>query len=60
MQTFGGHTMGLERAEGLQEAIVAQGARLPSQRRIEARARSLQDGVKISRSLYDDLLALLS
>ncbi len=47
------------RAEKMFDAIVGQGARLPSQRRYEARARSLADGVRIPRALYDDLQALL-
>lgn len=50
---------GLARAETLLSAVVAQGARLPSQRRFDARARSLRDGVRISQALYDDVLALL-
>ncbi|HTR07547.1 MAG TPA: oxidoreductase, partial [Paraburkholderia sp.] len=40
-------------------AITAQGARLPSQRRFEARERSERDGVKVPRKLYDDVLKLL-
>ena len=47
------------RAERMFEAIVGQGARLPSQRRYEARKRSKLDGVRIPRALYDDLQALL-
>lgn len=47
------------RAEHLFEAITGQGARLPSQRRFEARARSLAHGVKIPCSLHDDVLAQL-
>lgn len=38
----------LSRAELLFEAIVGQGARLPSQRRFLARARSVQDGLSLS------------
>jgi LDH2 family malate/lactate/ureidoglycolate dehydrogenase len=49
----------LDRAENLFDAIVGQGARLPSQRRYEARERSLKDGVYIPKQLYDDLKALL-
>jgi delta1-piperideine-2-carboxylate reductase len=49
----------LLRAEKLFDAIVGQGARLPSGRRYEARARSLANGVRIPRSLYEDLQALL-
>lgn len=36
------------RAEALFDAIVGQGARLPSQRRFAARARSLAEGVRLS------------
>src|SRR3712207_1993739 len=49
----------LQRAETMFDAIVGQGARLPSQRRYEARTRSLADGVQIPRALYEDLQALL-
>lgn len=48
------------RAEHLFEAITGQGARLPSQRRFEARARSMAHGVAIPRALHDDILALLA
>ena len=47
------------RAEQLFKAITDQGARLPSQRRFQARARSLIKGVQIPRALHDDVLALL-
>lgn len=47
------------RAEQLFQAITDQGARLPSQRRFEARARSLAQGVRIPRALHEDVLALL-
>jgi LDH2 family malate/lactate/ureidoglycolate dehydrogenase len=51
---------GLQRAEALLEGIIGQGARLPSQRRYEARARTLARGTLcIPRALHDDLLALL-
>jgi len=40
-------------------SIQGQGARLPSQRRYDARERSLAQGVQIPQALYDDLLALL-
>lgn len=50
---------GLARAEGLFEAITTQGARLPSQRRFEARTRSLKHGVQIPRALLKDIQALL-
>ena len=49
----------LTRAERLFESITAQGARLPSQRRYEARARSLVDGVEIPSKLLKDIQALL-
>ncbi|MDF3838276.1 Ldh family oxidoreductase [Cupriavidus basilensis] len=49
----------LARAETLFEAMVGQGARLPSQRRYQARESSLRHGVRIPRSLYDDINALL-
>ncbi|CAD0263928.1 putative enzyme [Pseudomonas veronii] len=48
------------RAEQLFDAIVGQGARLPSQRRFDARKRSLDAGVRIPRTLYDDILGLLA
>ncbi len=54
-----GMQAGQARAESLFDAIVGQGARLPSQRRFEARARSVEHGVRVPRSLYRDVLALL-
>lgn len=49
----------LKRAERIFEEITSQGARLPSQRRYEARARSLATGtVTLPRKLYDDIRAL--
>ncbi|MHB0775246.1 Ldh family oxidoreductase [Halomonas sp. WWR20] len=45
-------------AEMLFTSMIDQGARLPSQRRYEARERSLKHGIAISKSLYDDLVAL--
>lgn len=50
----------LARAETLFDAIQGQGARLPSQRRYEARERSLIDGVEIDPVLFKDLNALLA
>lgn len=47
-----------DRAEKLFSAIVDQGARLPSQRRYEARQRSIANGVTLSRQLYCELTAL--
>lgn len=49
----------MDRAELLFEAISGQNARLPSQRRYEARKRTAIDGLEISRGLYDDLINLL-
>lgn len=49
----------LARAEALFEGITSQGARLPSQRRYEARERSLAEGVSVSKKLLDDIRALL-
>jgi LDH2 family malate/lactate/ureidoglycolate dehydrogenase len=49
----------LARAEVMFQSIQEQGARLPSQRRYEARARSLVEGVQIPEALYNDLKALL-
>ncbi len=49
----------LERAEQVFESIQGQGARLPSQRRFEARGRSREQGVEIPEALYNDLKALL-
>jgi delta1-piperideine-2-carboxylate reductase len=53
------HDAGQARAERLFDAVVGQGARLPSQRRFEARERSERDGVRIPRALYDDVMRLL-
>jgi delta1-piperideine-2-carboxylate reductase len=50
---------GLQRAEALFESITEQGARLPSQRRFEARERSLQSGVKVPKALFQDIQQLL-
>ena len=50
----------LDRAEMLFQAYQAQGARLPSQRRYEARARSVaSQTVQIQQNLYDDLMNYL-
>jgi delta1-piperideine-2-carboxylate reductase len=48
-----------KRAEALFNGIVSQGARLPSQRRFDARLRSEANGVHVPRKLYDDVLALI-
>lgn len=50
----------LARAEQLFEGITSQGARLPSQRRFDARARSLAHGVRVSKKLHDDISAYLN
>lgn len=50
----------LARAEVLFDSIQRQGARLPSQRRFDARARSEVEGVQIPEALYNDLKALLA
>jgi len=49
----------LARAETMFAAIEGQGARLPSQRRYAARAKSLQEGVAISGALHRDIMLLL-
>jgi delta1-piperideine-2-carboxylate reductase len=49
-----------DRAEGLFRQITEQGARLPSQRRYEARLRSQANGVQITRIQDDILHALLN
>lgn len=55
-----GHQQHLERAEMLFQAYQTQGARLPSQRRYEARARSVKSQtLKIQKNVYDDLIAYL-
>lgn len=48
----------LGRAELLFEAMTGQGARLPSQRRFAARARTARDGISIPEELYHELLVL--
>ncbi len=47
------------RAEALFEAIVGQGARLPSQRRFAARETSMTKGIVLSRAEVDELDRLL-
>ena len=49
----------LQQAEALFESITEQGARLPSQRRYDARERSVLNGVKIPKALFQDILQLL-
>ncbi|SFD45209.1 Ldh family oxidoreductase [Pragia fontium] len=46
------------RAEKMFTAIESQGARLPSQRRYQARMRALEEGLDISKKLYDEIKAL--
>jgi delta1-piperideine-2-carboxylate reductase len=48
----------LARAETMFDAIEGQGARLPSQRRYAARARSLAEGVTIPAALHADIMAI--
>lgn len=55
----GDPAINVARAERLFESITHQGARLPSQRRFEARARSVANGLSVPKSLYRDVLALL-
>lgn len=52
------YAAGQARAERLFAAVVGQGARLPSQRRFDARERSERDGVRIPQALYDDVMRL--
>lgn len=49
----------LQRAETLFDAIVEQGARLPSQRRFAARKETAKTGVEIPTALLQDIRALL-
>nr|WP_253201404.1 Ldh family oxidoreductase [Sphingomonas quercus] len=49
----------IARAEALFDNITSQGARLPSERRFAARARSIADGVRVPHALYADLQRLL-
>ncbi|MET6679276.1 Ldh family oxidoreductase [Citrobacter amalonaticus] len=48
----------LERAETLFAAMQEQGARLPGERRFSSREKSLQEGLTITRSLFEDISAL--
>ncbi|MGB6241880.1 MAG: Ldh family oxidoreductase [Castellaniella sp.] len=57
---FGDPLQASARAESLFEAIESQGARLPSQRRYAARARSREQGIAVPRAMYQDILALAS
>lgn len=55
----GRRSEGEQYAEAMFDAIVGQGARLPSQRRFEARERSEIRGVNVPAQLYDDVRALI-
>ena len=61
-QRFLGEDAGrhLARAETLFSQMQAQGARLPGERRYQARLRSEQQGVEISQSIYDDIRSISS
>lgn len=48
----------MARAEDLFSSIIAQGARLPSQRRYTARQRTKKEGISIPESLYQELSRL--
>lgn len=48
----------MARAEDLFSSIIAQGARLPSQRRYTARQRTQKEGISIPESLYQELSRL--
>ena len=58
---FSGRDPALDQAgaETLFTAITGQGARLPSQRRFEARAHSQVHGVQMARALHTDILNLM-
>jgi LDH2 family malate/lactate/ureidoglycolate dehydrogenase len=46
-------------AEQLFSAFAGQGARLPSRRRYEARERTMKNGVRVPKELYERLQSLL-
>ncbi|MBF8726765.1 Ldh family oxidoreductase [Pseudomonas putida] len=50
---------GMQRAERMFDAITSQGARLPSQRRFAARARTAEAGVFVDSKLVADIKALI-
>ncbi|MGB6155141.1 MAG: Ldh family oxidoreductase [Castellaniella sp.] len=56
---FGDRDTAIARAERLFAAIEGQGARLPSQRRFAARARSREHGIAVPRALYNEIEALV-
>lgn len=56
----GGMEEHMRRAEDMFAAITAQGARLPSQRRYEARARNEGRGIPVQASLLEELKAMLA
>ncbi|RFB76518.1 Ldh family oxidoreductase [Methylovirgula sp. 4M-Z18] len=60
-RVFLGEALGknLARAELLFDAIIGQDARLPSQRRYQARLNSLHAGMSVQRSVYEELIALV-
>lgn len=47
-------------AEALFAAFGVQGARLPSERRYRARQRSVTEGIRVDRELYDRILSLIA
>lgn len=59
MFSAGKRAQGEQYAEAMFDAIAGQGARLPSQRRFEARVRSEANGVEVSAQLYADVKALI-
>ena len=59
MFSLGNDADDLQRAEALFAGIVDQGARLPSQRRFNARLRSDVNGVRVPRQLLSDVMALV-
>ena len=60
-RSFLGETLApnLDRAESLFDSVSEQGARLPSQRRYQARRVTPTEGVAVPRALHDELLALI-
>ncbi|MGL4858339.1 MAG: Ldh family oxidoreductase, partial [Enterobacteriaceae bacterium] len=48
----------LARAEAMFSALLAQGARLPGQRRYQQRTVSVKEGVSIPRTLYEEIKQL--
>ncbi|MBH8580152.1 Ldh family oxidoreductase [Bisbaumannia pacifica] len=57
---LGEHTaQHMAKAETLFSSIIDQGARLPSQRRYEARERTRKEGIAIPEALYQELVQLM-